>query len=1117
MDHLLEPTSSQEVSSPPSPFPIVGIGASAGGLEAFKELLSHVEDATGMAYVFVQHLAPTHESLLPELLSHATRIPICLVADQMVVQPDQVYVIPPNVTMTLSGGILRLVGRTPSETPHLSIDAFFSSLAEQRQSQAIGVLLSGTGSDGTLGLEAIKAAGGMTFAQQPSQARYPQMPQSALAAGCVDMALSLEGIANALVRLSRHPYLRTVNGTDLQEEGRADEALDTQAMSHLLSLLKAKTGMDFTAYKPSTLICRLQRRMALQQMEHLSPYVAYVADHPAETEALYQDFLIHVTSFFRDPPLFQALTHQVFPRLVERKGKSEALRLWVAGCSTGEEVYSLAICLLEFLSAQGITLPVQIFATDANEAMLRQARAGIYPSHALLPISAARLQRFFERREEGYQISKSIRDLCIFAPHNLLKDPPFSRIDLLSCRNLLIYLQPAFQVKVLHLCHYALASSGFLLLGTSETVGESRDLFAPVEKRKPLYERREGRTPLPLHMAVGGDGRKTDDRTGETNGMHEPMTPSLSIQKEADRQLLANHVPASVVINASMQILYVRGDTSPYLELASGAASFNVLTMARGNLKFGLRSALLSAQKQEHPVHKTGIRIEGATMTREVAVDVIPLKTSQALAERHFLVLFTDPSQAGSHPTRKTGSRDKNGRAAEVGSEAHRIRQLEQELKDTQEEMQAIIEEREASNEALQTINEELLSTNEEFQSLNEELETSKEELQSMNEEVMTVNQELQIRNEDLRVARDYADAIVETVCEPLLVLSADLRVMRANAAFYQTFRVTPSETEQRSLYELGNGQWKRPALRTLMEGVLQEQRSFQNVEVDTTFPGLGHRIMLLNARRMAEEREGSRQPRILLAMEDITLRKELEEHKEAFLGMVSHELKTPITSAKLLVQLQQGHRRKAGDEKAVAQLRLVDVQMDKLNSLVDDLLDATALETGQFRLKEAVFNVDALVHEVVEAVQITMKQHTILIEGVVHRLGYGDRARTGQVLSNLLTNASKYAHTSPTIRVVISEEQNSLSVRVQDFGPGIPMAQQADIFHHFLRLRGPGQEGISGLGLGLYIASEIVTRQGGRIGVQSQEGKGATFFFTIPYTPELRSEINREEQKQEP
>ncbi len=750
MDHLLEPTPSQEVSSPPSSFPIVGIGASAGGLEAFKELLSHMEDGTSMAYVFVQHLAPTHESLLPELLSHATRIPICLVVDQMVVQPDQVYVIPPNVTMTLSGGVLRLVGRTQGEMPHLSIDAFFSSLAEQRQSQAIGVLLSGTGSDGTLGLEAIKAAGGMTFAQQPSQARYPQMPQSALAAGCVDMALPLEGIANALARISRHPYLRTANGTDLQEEVCADEALDTQAMPHLLSLLKAKTDMDFTAYKPSTLIRRLQRRMALQQMEHLSPYVAYVADHPAEAEALYQDFLIHVTSFFRDPLLFQTLTHQIFPRLVERKGESEALRLWVAGCSTGEEVYSLAICLLEFLSEQGITLPVQIFATDANEAMLRQARAGVYPSHALLPVSAARLQRFFEQREEGYQISKSIRDLCIFAPHNMLKDPPFSRIDLLSCRNLLIYLQPAFQEKVLHLCHYALTSPGFLLLGTSETVGESRDLFAPVEKRKPLYERREGRAPLSLHLAVGGDGRNTDDRTGKTNGMHESMTPSLSIQKEADRQLLANHVPASVVINASMQILYVRGDTSPYLELAPGTASFNVLTMARGNLKFGLRSALLSAQKQEHPIHKIGIRIEDAKITREVAVDVIPLKTSQTLTEHHFLVLFTDTSQTGSHPTRKTGSRDKNGGAAEAGSEAHRIRQLEQELKDTQVEMQAIIEEREASNEALQTINEELLSTNEEFQSLNEELETSKEELQSMNEEVMTVNQELQIRNEGL-------------------------------------------------------------------------------------------------------------------------------------------------------------------------------------------------------------------------------------------------------------------------------------------------------------------------------------------------------------------------------
>src|SRR5579859_3533646 len=1097
-----------EGASPPRPFPIVGIGASAGGMEAFKELLSHLPAITGMAYVFVQHLAPTHESLLPELLARATKMPVSLIQEQMRVEPDHVYVIPPNVTMTLDSGVFCLSRRIQSEKPHLSIDAFFYSLAEQQQSQAIGVLLSGTGSDGTLGLEAIKEAGGMTFAQDEAQARYPQMPQSAIAAGGVDVTLPLEGIASELVRISRHPYLHTTDGKGLQE-GSVDESLDMQALPHLFSFLQNKKGVDFSAYKPSMLTRRIQRRMTLQQMEPLSAYAASLPDRPTEVEALYQDLLIHVTSFFRDPLLFQTLTQRVFPHMVERHKPEEALRLWVAGCSTGEEVYSLAICLLEFLEEQNVKLPIQIFATDANETVLKRARTGIYPSHALLPVSPQRLQRYFERRGESYQINKSIRDLCIFAEQNILKDPPFSRIDLLSCRNLLIYLQPAFQEKILHLCHYALKPYGFLLLGTSETVGTSADLFTLVEKKMPLYARKEGRALLPLNFAIG-DAKNTGDRTEETNMMDEGMAPGLSIQKEADRLLLANHVPASVVINTSMEIIYVRGDTSPYLELAPGVASFNVLTMARGGLKIGLRSALLAAQKEGRAVQKTGIQITIQGTIRSVTVDVILLKTSQAQNERYFLVLFTDTSPPSSPPTRSTRSRGKKASVAEERSEAHRIAQLEQELRDTQAEMQAIIEEREASNEELQTINEELLSTNEEFQSINEELEASKEELQSMNEEVLTVNQELQIRNEDLRVARDYANAIVETVRKPLLVLSGDLRVLSANTAFYQTFRVTPQETEQRYLYSLGNGQWDLPSLRALLERILPEHRSFQNYEVDGSFPFLGHRTMLLNARNMIEEREGSQQPMILLAIEDITLQKELEEQKEAFLGMITHELKTPLTSAKIYAQLQYEHMKAAGIAQAANSLQKLDTQLDKLNRLVDDLLDTTALETGHFSLEEDAFDVDALVHEIVEAVQLTRPEQKILIEGVVHRAGYGDRRRTGQVLSNLLINASKYAPLSPTIQVRIEEGEDSIGVRVQDFGPGFPLAQQSDIFQHFLRLRGPGQEGTSGLGLGLYIASEIVARQGGRIGVESEEGEGATFFFTIPYAPEKRSGLYR-------
>lgn len=476
-------------------FPIVGIGASAGGLDAFTRLLERLPTTTGMAYIFVQHLDPSHRSILPDLLARVTKMPLCAAQDQMMVEPDHVYIIPPNTDLTLSQGILQLQPRTQHGGPHLTIDRFFRSLAQDRNHQAIGVLLSGTASDGTMGLAAIKARGGMTFAQCVQSAKYPQMPQHAIAAGCVDQILPPEEIALALITLNRHPALTAA----ISLEPRTLTAPEQQAFTRICLLLGRATDVDFLSYRPATLQRRIFRRMAVVQIDQLLAYATYLDEHPAEVEALSQEVLIHVTSFFRDASIFETVSRLVFPTLVQNFSPGNSIRIWVAGCSTGEEVYSFAICLLEFLEERALLLPFQLFATDIDAMALKQARAGIYLMKTMQAISPQRLQRFFvpmDSRRERYQISKALRERCVFARHNVANDPPFSRLDLVSCRNVLMYLTPALQENVLQTLHYALNPHGFLLLGTSESVGLGSALFTPVEQRQKLFTKKSwGETP----------------------------------------------------------------------------------------------------------------------------------------------------------------------------------------------------------------------------------------------------------------------------------------------------------------------------------------------------------------------------------------------------------------------------------------------------------------------------------------------------------------------------------------------------------------------------------------------------------------------------------------------
>ncbi len=1104
-------------------FPIVGVGASAGGLDAFTQLLAHLPTTTGMAYVLVQHLDPAHASLLADLLTRTTRMNVHEAREGMIVEANHVYIIAPDTDLTLEQSRLHVVPQTKTAGLHLSIDTLLTSLAENAQHPAIGVILSGTGSDGTRGLQNIKERGGITLAQSTASAQYSAMPQNAIAAGCVDFTGSPINIARELTRIGHHPSVSRTHivESEAHDDGDANDELAFWQILHMLSL---RTNVDFTRYKPKTLKRRLLRRMVLQQISSTPEYLAYLHDHQPEAVALSQDFLIGVTTFFRNPATGQALTHEIFEHLMATRAPPDPLRIWVPGCSTGEEVYSLAICLQELLTERNLPTLFQIFGTDLNRAAIEQARKGVYAAGALSSVSPERLERFFLPLNGSAQITQSIRDCCVFAQHNLLKDPPFSRLDLLSCQNVLIYLLPDAQKKSIQMFHYALSSPGLLLLGPSETIGAASDLFAPAGQH--LYLKKAGSVRSWFVSDIRGSTRtKLPDLSAGGKDMHaEENTRTFDILKETDRLLLARYAPASVVVDAQMEILHFRGQTNPYLQPASGKASFNLFKMARESLGLELRAAISKAKQSGQPVKKSGIQMKDQDVLREVQVEVIPLQASGT--EYYFVILFEEMPMTANVPDAQTTTQQTEHTSR--SAKERRILYLESEVTNTRLEMRSIIEETEATNEELQSANEEILSSNEELRSLNEELETSKEEIQASNEELRSLNEELKISKEEiqasneallvvnqelkqsntqLQIARAYAEDIVETIREPLLVLDADLRVQSANTAFYQFFQVEPADAEQRLLFDLDSQQWDIPALRTLLEELLPNNHSFTNYTMEYTFPRIGWKTMSLNAHRIDHV------PLILLAMEDVTARTQADQEKQKllemrkeFMAIASHELKTPMTSLKGFTQLLRRRFTKAGDEQATSLLSKMETQINKLVILMNDLLDVTKLEAGQLRVENKPFDLDTLVQDKVE--EIASTTHQIRIEGAIHIPVAGDAERISQVLTNLLTNAIKYSPEAGEIVVTLRAEKDAATISIQDFGIGIASEKQRHLFERFFRVDDQEHARYPGLGLGLYISAEIVKRHQGRIWVESHPGVGSTFFFTIPYATNLPAQV---------
>ncbi len=755
--------------------PVVGIGASAGGISALETMLPLLTPDAGLAYVVVQHLDPDHESVLTSLLARTTKIPVVEIKDQAVVQPDHVYVIPRNASLTVVDDRLQLKPPVEQRGQRTPIDGFLISLATAKGESAAGVILSGTGSDGTIGLRAIKEHGGLTVAQD--DAEYDGMMRSAVRTGMVDFVLPLEQIPAKLTDYFRH--LTDVDGRK-GPDGVRQEATDH--LAQICALLRTRTGHDFTGYKDKTVARRVQRRMQVLQIDEVPDFIERLRKEPQELDALLQDLLIGVTNFFRDPQAFEALEREVIPHLFEGKGPDDSVRIWVPGCSTGEEAYSIAILLREHMPKGQSAPKLQIFASDIDEQSLQIARIGRFPSTIAKDIPQARLERYFVREDGTYRIASDLREICLFSSHNLLRDAPFSKLDLVACRNLLIYLTPELQNRLIPLFHYALNDGGFLFLGTSENVTRHSRLFATVDKPHRIFRRRaqiERRLPeFPLTAPEGS--RRLAQAPTRSAVEHEPL------QTLAERQLLDRYSPAYVVVNGDGELLHGSGRTGKYLELPPGAPRIDIYSMARPGLRPDLRAGVHKAVSTSQVAIQRNVTV-GTNGGRQ-AIDLIvhPIR-SAAMPDSLYMIVFQDIG--GIKPTEMEGDE-----TAEELENAN-LRQLEMELRATRERLQTTTEELESSNEELKSGNEELSSMNEELQSANEELETSKEELQSINEELQTVNAELNARVEELSRANSDIANLLESTQIATVFLDRNLSIKSFTPAAKDVFRLVESDT----------------------------------------------------------------------------------------------------------------------------------------------------------------------------------------------------------------------------------------------------------------------------------------------------------------------------------
>jgi len=847
------------------PFPIVGIGASAGGLEALEQFLRQVPKESGMAFVIVQHLDPTHKGIMPELLQRVTEMEVFQVRDRMRVNPNCVYVIPPNKDMSILHGVLHLFVPTAPRGLRLPIDFFLRSLADDQHERSIGVILSGMGSDGTAGLRAIKAMGGLVLVQDPASARFDSMPRSAIEAGLADLVAPAEQLPEKISDFHRHVV-------KLAKDSSAMEEKDLGNLDKVLIMLRSRTGHDFSLYKKNTIYRRIERRMGIHQIDRIASYVRYLQENPQEVELLFKELLIGVTSFFRDPEAWEQLQDEAVPALLARHPSGGVLRAWSAGCSTGEEAYSLAIVFKETLqrvkSAENFTL--QIFATDLDRDAINKARQGFYPANISADVSPERLRRYFIKEGNGYRVSSEIREMVTFATQNIIMDPPFTKLDFLICRNLLIYLTPELQKKLLPLFHYSLKPGGVLFLGSAETIGAFTDLYAPLNIKSRLYQRRESvlaadAVAFPPSFVPAAPGVQPEIQV---------VKPAANLQTLADQLLLQHFSPPAVLVSDRGDILYISGRTGKYLEPAAGKANWNIFAMAREGLRFDLGNAFQKALRHKDTVTVRGINVGTDNGPQHVDVTIQAIEEPEALRGM-VMIVFTDTAAPP-----QTNAPDRSGTAARGTA---RVLELERELRQYREELQTTREEMQSSQEELKSTNEELQSTNEELQSTNEELTTSREEMQSMNEELQTVNAEQLSKMDELaRINNDMRNLLNSTEIITLF-LDKELHIRRFTDGVDKIFKLRAVDVG-RPLAEVvtdlrypGMAEEAREVLRTLV---------FSEKQI-ATLDGRWFSVRIMPYRTLDDVILG-----VVITFVNITRTKELEEELRAEIARLRKRLK---------------------------------------------------------------------------------------------------------------------------------------------------------------------------------------------------------------------------------
>jgi two-component system, chemotaxis family, CheB/CheR fusion protein len=1056
---------------------IVAIGASAGGLDACRMLLDALPPAAGLAFILVQHLDPTHESLLAELLAGHTSMKVCQATDGMKIESEHFYVIPPGSYLSVKAGALRLSEPQERHGARLPFDFLLHSLAEEFSARTICVVLSGTGADGSSGLKAVKERGGLVIAQEPGEAGYDGMPRNAIQTGAVDLVLPAAEIPEAILR-----YEAGGDKKALAQDSRHDSEQESAErwLAQIVETLRTKTAHDFRLYKQGTLRRRIERRMALETDDR-DLYLQKLRDDPKELDLLAKDLLINVTSFFRDPKVFDFLAEKVIPGLVDHQSADHPLRVWIAGCSTGEETYTLAMLFREAIAAANKNLKLQIFASDIDADAVTQAREGLYPVSIEADVSVERLARFFVKEEGGYRISPETRADVVFTVQDVLADPPFSRLDMVSCRNLLIYLGPEAQAKVMSLFHFALREGGVLLLGSAETVGEPYGRFAAISKSERIFRHTARGGPGDFGF-MGGEGIRIPARQGQAR------SPSReTVLAELCRRLVLEHyAPAAVLINRKNECLFSLGPTDRYLSLAPGQPTHDLLAMARKGLGGKLRSVIQQAFQDKAPVAVGGCRVDRDDATLNFGLSVRPVVSD---GEELALICFLDEAKPAS----------RHGGAVAPG-EASRVAELEQELEETRIELQGAIRNLEISGEEQKAINEEALSVNEEFQSTNEELLTSKEELQSLNEELTALNNQLQ---ETLDRQRTTADDLQN------VLYSTDVATIFLDAALKIRF-FTPAT---RSLFNIISGDVGRPladlASLAADSALLSDARAVmaKHLPIERQIEarsGAWYLRRILPYRTQGGGVEG-----VVITFVDVTDRKGATEAlefakrkaenadaaKSRFLAAASHDLRQPLQTLALLQGLLTRAVESERDRKLVAR---IGETLGAMTGMLNALLDINQIEAGAVSPEMSLFPVNDLLVKLYDEFTYQAQAKSLVLRVAPCSLSiYSDPRLLEQMVRNLLSNALKYTKTGKVL-LGCRRRKGMLRIEVWDTGIGIPDEEIQAIFEEYHQVGNEARERSLGLGLGLSIVRRIGNLLGHRVRVRSHHGNGSVFSIEV-------------------